>query len=211
MKSRENLAEHKLPFAHDAEFIADFLTAIEKLKPTAIIGVSGMPGTFTKTILEAMAKLNEKPIVFALSNPTSKSECTAEQAYQFTQGRAIFASGSPFDPVTFNGKTYVPGQGNNAYIFPGVGLGAIVCNAKHITDEMFYAAAKTLADEVLESDLETGCIYPSLKRIREVSAKIAAAVAEVAYNRNLARRPKPADLLEFVKSQMYDPNYHSYV
>jgi malate dehydrogenase (oxaloacetate-decarboxylating)(NADP+) len=211
VKSRSDLAEHKLPYAHDHEFQPDFLSAVESLRPTAIIGVSGQPSTFTRPVLEAMARFNERPIVFALSNPTSKAECTAEEAYAWTQGCAIFASGSPFDPVMIHGETYVPGQGNNAYIFPGVGLGTIACGARLVTDEMFFAAAKALAHEVSEADLEQGRIYPPLTRIRDVSAAIAVAVAEVAYNRGLATKPRPEDMLAYIKSQMYAPKYQSYV
>jgi len=211
VKSRNDLTEHKLPYAHDHEFLPDLLSAVESLRPTAIIGVSGQPSTFTRPVLDAMARFNKRPIVFALSNPTSRAECTAEEAYTWTQGRAIFASGSPFDPVTIHGKTYVPGQGNNAYIFPGVGLGVIACEARLVTDKMFFAAAKALAHEVSEADLAQGRIYPPLARIRDVSAFIATAVAEVAYNRGLATKPKPEDLLTSIKSQMYEPKYQSYV
>lgn len=211
VKSRDNLQTHKLPYAHDHEFVADLQSAVESLRPTALIGVSGQPQTFTRPIVEDMGKLNEKPIIFALSNPTSKAECTAEQAYGWTDGRAIFASGSPFKPVTLNGKTYVPGQGNNAYVFPGVGLGIVACGARHVTDEMFAAAAKTLAGEVQEEDLEKGCIYPPLTKIREVSAQIAAAVARVAYEQDLAAQPEPENLPSFIRSQQYQPVYQSYV
>jgi malate dehydrogenase (oxaloacetate-decarboxylating)(NADP+) len=211
VKSRTDLAEHKLPYAHDHEPLPDLLSAVETLKPAAIIGVSGQPNTFTRPVLEAMARLNERPIVFALSNPTSKAECTAEQAYNWTDGRAIFASGSPFAPVTWSDKTFVPGQGNNAYIFPAVGLGAIACGARLVTDEMFFAAAQALAQQVSERDLELGLIYPPLTAIREVSAAIAAAVAEVAYQQGLATQPKPVDLLAHIEAQMYVPCYKSYV
>ncbi len=211
VKSRSDLAEHKLPYAHDHEYLADFLSAVESLRPTAIIGVSAQAGAFTRPILEAMARYNERPIVFAMSNPTSKAECTAEEAYTWTEGRVIFASGSPFEPVTLGGKSYVPGQGNNAYIFPGVGLGIIACETRLVTDEMFFSAAKALACEVSAAELEQGRIYPALTRIRDISANIAAAVAEVAYNQGLARKPKPDDLLTYIKSQMYEPEYHCYV
>jgi malate dehydrogenase (oxaloacetate-decarboxylating)(NADP+) len=173
--------------------------------------VSGTPKSFTQPMVEAMSKLNERPIIFALSNPTSKAECTAEEAYTWSNGRAIFASGSPFPPFTYKGTTFVPGQGNNAYIFPGVGLGVIACEAKRITDQMFLASAKSLAAQVLESDLAQGRIFPSLQRIQEVSAVIAIAVAEVAYSQGLARKKKPVDLLEYIKSQMYQPIYQKYV
>ncbi len=211
VKSRSNLVVHKLVYAHDHEPIREFAAAVDSLKPSAIIGVSGQPSTFTESIVKAMARMNNRPIVFALSNPTSKSECTAEEAYRWSDGRAIFASGSPFDPVTLDGRTHVPGQGNNAYIFPGVGLGAIACEARQITDEMFFAAAKTLAGLVSEADLEKGRVYPSLTMIREVSAAIGAAVAEVAYDRGVAGRARPDDILEQVRSHMYDPRYESYV
>jgi malate dehydrogenase (oxaloacetate-decarboxylating)(NADP+) len=158
-----------------------------------------------------MSRLNLRPIVFALSNPTSKAECTAEEACNWSEGRAVFASGSPFKPVQYQGKTLVPGQGNNAYIFPGVGLGVIACEAKLVTDQMFFAAAKALAGEVSDQDLERGQIFPPLERIREVSATIAARVAEVAYLEGLARKRKPKDLLAFIKSQMFEPRYKSYI
>ena len=211
LRSRTDLAEHKLPYAHDHEPVPDFLAAVRAIRPTALIGVSGQPGKFTREIIEAMAEMNERPIIFAMSNPTSKSECSAEQAYSWTEGRAIFASGSPFDPVSLGGKTYIPGQGNNAYVFPGVGLGAIACEATRVTDEMFFESARALANEVSEDDLAEGRIFPPLARIRDVSAKIGAAVAEVAYRRGLAVRPRPDDLLAFMKSQMYVPDYESYV
>lgn len=211
VKSRENLAEHKLPYAHDYPFLPDLLSAVEALKPTAIIGVSGQGSTFTQPIVEKMAELNKKPIILALSNPTSKAECTAEQAYTWTNGRAIFASGSPFDAVTLNGQTYVPGQGNNSYIFPGVGLSVVACGAKHVTDEMFMAAAKALASTVTPEELAQGRIYPTLTRIREVSALLAAAVGEVAFAQDLATVAKPDDMVAFMRSHMFEPDYVSYV
>jgi len=211
VSNRTDLAEHKLPYAHDHAPIGDFLAAVKTLKPTAIIGVAAVGGTFTKEVLEEMARINELPVVFALSNPTSKAECTAEEAYRHTGGRALFACGSPFEPVALNGKTFVPRQGNNSYIFPGIGLGAIASGARRITDEMFMTAAHSLAHDVTESDLGQGSLYPALPRIREVSANIAAKVAEVAYRRGLAAAPQPQDILAHVKSQMYEPPYSSYV
>jgi malate dehydrogenase (oxaloacetate-decarboxylating)(NADP+) len=211
VKSRTNLAEHKLKFAHDYPFCPDLLSAIKSLKPTILIGVSGMPQAFTQEIVKEMSQINERPIIFALSNPTSKAECTAEQAYTWSNGKAIFASGSPFPPVNYNGKTFVPGQGNNAYIFPGVGLGVVACRAKRVTDAMFFRAAKTLASLVSESDLEMGRVYPSLKSIREVSAKIAESVVEVAYQERLAGVKKVSDISQLVKSVIYEPNYINYI
>ena len=158
-----------------------------------------------------MARLNARPIIFALSNPTSKSECTAEQAYTWTHGSAIFASGSPFPPFTFAGRTYVSGQGNNSYIFPGVGLGVIATQSARVTNEMFFVAAKTLARLVTADDLAIGRIYPELTRIREVSLAIALAVAETAFARGFAGLPRPDNLAEHVKAQMYQPDYMDYV
>lgn len=207
VKGRAGLSGHKLRYAHDHAAVSDYLTAIKTLKPTAIIGVAAVGGAFTPEVLRTMAELNERPIVFALSNPTSKAECSAEEAYRYTGGRALFACGSPYDPVALNGKIFVPRQGNNSYIFPGVGLGAIASGAKLVTDEMFMAAAHTLADCVGKDDLDQGSLYPALPRLREVSAKIGAAVAQVAYQRGLAQGAAPNDLTSFVQSQMYDPRY----
>ncbi len=207
VKNRAGLTEHKLRYAHDHAPVGDFLTAIQTLKPTAIIGVAAVGGAFTPEVLQTMARLNDRPIVFALSNPTSKAECSAEEAYRHTGGRALFACGSPYDPVKLDGKTFVPRQGNNSYIFPGVGLGAIASGSKLVTDEMFMAAAHTLAYLVNEADIAQGSLYPALPRIREVSAHIAVAVAEVAYKRGLATTPAPNDLMAFIQSQMYDPRY----
>jgi malate dehydrogenase (oxaloacetate-decarboxylating)(NADP+) len=211
VKGRDKLAEHKRPYAHEHAPIPDFLGAVRALEPTAIIGVAATCGTFGCEVVTEMARLNERPIVFALSNPTSKSECTAGEGYQWSEGQALFASGSPFAPVTHGGRTFVPGQGNNAYIFPGLGLGAIVSRAQRITTAMFLAAAKALADQVSEADLAQGSLYPPLASIREVSARIAADVAEVAFRSELAGIGRPADLLAYVRARMYDPHYESYV
>jgi malate dehydrogenase (oxaloacetate-decarboxylating)(NADP+) len=207
---RKDLAAHKLPYAHEHAPIAGFADAVRALRPTAIIGVSAVGGTFTPEVLEEMARINDRPIIFALSNPTSKAECDAAQAYRHTGGRALFACGSPFDPVELDGKTYVPRQGNNSYIFPGVGLGAIASRTRRVTDSMFMAAAYTLARLVSEKDLEQGSLYPALARIREVSAHIAAAVADTAYREGHAAAPHSEDLLTLVRSQMYEPLYQSY-
>ena len=209
--SRTGLAEHKKAYAHDHAPLPDFLSAVKSLKPTAIVGVGATPSMFTREVIEEMSRLNERPIVFALSNPTSKAECTAEQAYAWSGGKALFASGSPFDPVTYDGRRYVPRQGNNSYIFPGVGLGVVAVRSTRVTDEMFMAAARTLAASVGEDDLAQGSLYPPLNRVREVSAHIATAVAEVAFRNDLAGIERPDDVLEYIRSQMYEPEYASYV
>jgi len=211
VKRRTDLAEHKIPYAHDHDPVDNFLSAVRIIKPTAIVGVAAVGGTFTAEILEEMAKINARPIIFALSNPTSKAECTAEEAYRHTVGRALFACGSPFDPVRFDGHAFVPRQGNNSYIFPGVGLGAIASGTRFITDEMFMSAARMLADLVPKSDLDQGSLYPALPRIREVSACIAAAVAQIAYDQGLAAGPAPNDLMAHVQAHMYDPRYCDYL
>jgi malate dehydrogenase (oxaloacetate-decarboxylating)(NADP+) len=207
VKDRAGLTDHKLRYAHDHAPVGDFLTAIRTLRPTAIIGVAAVGGAFTPEVLQTMAGINDRPIVFALSNPTSKAECSAEEAYRHTGGRALFACGSPYAPVQLDGKTFVPRQGNNSYIFPGVGLGATASGSRLVTDEMFMAAAHTLAYLVNKDDIEQGSLYPALPRIREVSAHIAVAVAEVAYRRGLATVPRPNDMMAFIESQMYDPHY----
>jgi malate dehydrogenase (oxaloacetate-decarboxylating)(NADP+) len=207
VSSRTDLPEHKRPFAHDYPFHKDLLSAVEAIGPTTIIGVSGQPNTFTPAVLTAMSKINDRPIVFALSNPTSKAECTAEEAYRYTDKRAIFASGSPFPTVVIDSQTFVPGQANNAYIFPGVGLGVLASEASRVTDEMFTAAAKSLDEQVTVEDLKIGRIFPTLSRIREVSANIALAVAKIVFERGLTTMPEPADLLGHIKSTMYDPAF----
>jgi malate dehydrogenase (oxaloacetate-decarboxylating)(NADP+) len=205
------LAEHKEPYAQDHLPLATLAEALEAHRPTALIGVSGQAQGFTREIVARMAALNPRPVIFALSNPTSKAECTAEQAYQWSDGRAVFASGSPFPPVTIAGRTFVPGQGNNVYIFPGVGLGALVCEAAKITDGMFLTAARTLAAQVGDDDLALGRVYPALSKIRDVSVQIATAVADEAHRAGLARRPRPADLEADIRARMFVPNYREYV
>lgn len=211
VRNRSDLSPQKLAFARDQEFLSDPVAVIESVRPSVLIGVSGKPGIFSHPILEAAARQVARPIVFALSNPTSLVECTAEEAYRFTQGRAIFASGSPFNPVSLFGQRFVPGQGNNAYIFPGVGLGVIACAARLVTDEMFLAAARTLAKQVTQSELDEGRVYPRLTDIREVSRKVAAAVILVASEQGLAREAIPTSVDEYVQSLMYQPNYRNYV
>jgi len=207
---RTDLAGHKRPYAHPAAPAADLLSAVAALRPTAIVGVSAQSGAFTEPVIRLMTRINQRPVIFPLSNPTSQSECTAEQAYIWSEGRAVFASGSPFAPVTYDGRTFTPGQGNNAYIFPGVGLGLILTRARRVTDTMFYAAARTLAREVTEASLSSGLLFPPLADIRRVSAAIAAEVARVAYEEGLATLPKPADQSAHVARHMYDASYPSY-
>ena len=206
VKSREDLMAHNLPYAHEHEAL-DFIAAIKQIKPHVLIGATGAPGTFTQEVIELMSSLNQRPAIFALSNPTSRAECTAEQAYKWSKGKAIFTSGSPFDSVEYEGKSLKPGQGNNAYIFPGVGLGAIACEATHITDEMFLASAKSLAAQVSEDDLSHATLFPPLNTIREASLEIAVAVAEKAYDQSVAQMHRPNELKAYIEGLMYDPSY----
>jgi malate dehydrogenase (oxaloacetate-decarboxylating)(NADP+) len=206
------LAHHKIPYAHEHPTLATLAEAVEALRPTALIGVSGTPATFTPEIIARMAEFNERPVIFALSNPTSKAECTAEAAYQASGGRGIFASGSPFAPVDFGGRTFVPGQGNNVYIFPGVGLGALVVESSEVSERMFLVAARTLASLVTTEDLALGRIYPSLTLIREVSVKIATEVAKEAIRSGLAAITLGDDEVEAaVRQSLYRPAYRSYI
>ncbi|RYQ87477.1 hypothetical protein Ahy_B09g094993 [Arachis hypogaea] len=208
---KESLQHFKKPWAHEHEPISDLVQAVNQIKPTVLIGTSGQGQTFTQAVVEAMASNNEKPIILALSNPTSQSECTAEQAYNWTKGRVIFASGSPFDPVEIDGKKHVPGQANNAYIFPGFGLGLIMSGTIRVHDDMLLAASEALASQVSKEDYEKGLIYPPFTNIRKISANIAANVAAKAYELGLATRlPQPKDLVKFAESCMYTPTYRSY-
>lgn len=204
--SRTDLASHKQNFAHDVEPM-DFNKALDTLKPDILIGATGTPGTFTQGIVEKMISFHETPAIFALSNPTANAECTAEQAYTWSRGKVIFCSGSPFLPVEFEAKTYRPGQGNNAYIFPGIGLGAVACELSRITDDMFLVAAQALANFVGEEEFKTGTMYPRLSEIRKASLAIAVAVAKRAYQKGLAQTPEPADIEEHIASIVYDPTY----
>ncbi len=210
VKGRDQLTEHKERYAHDHSSCADLLAAVKSLKPTLLIGVSGMGKSFNQEVVQAMAGFNKRPVIFALSNPTSKAECTAEEAYTWTEGRAVFASGSPFAPVKIGDRTLVPGQGNNAYIFPGVGLGVVSTRARRVTDIMFTRAARTLASLVREDELAEGRVYPALNRIHEVSHAIAVAVAEEVYAGKLTAQPRPADLPGYIRSQMFRPEYPDY-
>ncbi len=205
--SRAGLPAHKLPHAQPREPLAGLLEAIAALKPTVLIGASGVGQLFSQEVLTTLASHCERPVVFALSNPTAKAECSAQQAYEWTGGRAIFAAGSPFAPVEFAGRTLVPGQANNAYVFPGVGLGLLASGATRVSDAMFFAAADALAAQVSDADLASGRIFPGQDRLREVAIAVAVAVAEVAWRDGLARLPRPADPELEILASMYRPNY----
>uniref|UniRef100_A0A8C8EYC1 Malic enzyme n=1 Tax=Oncorhynchus tshawytscha TaxID=74940 RepID=A0A8C8EYC1_ONCTS len=213
VKGRGNLNHEKEEFAHDHAHIKTLEEVVHTVKPTALIGVAAIGGAFTEKIIKDMASFNERPIIFALSNPTSKAECTAEQCYQLTEGRGIFASGSPFNKVTLaDGRSFIPGQGNNAYVFPGVALGVIACGVRQISDDIFLTTAEAIADMVTEEHLAEGRLYPPLNGIREVSFKIAVKVVDYAYRHKIASLyPEPKDKEAFVLSHVYSPDYDSFV
>jgi malate dehydrogenase (oxaloacetate-decarboxylating)(NADP+) len=204
VNTRTDLLEHHHPYAHDFEPLA-FVDAIDAIRPHVLIGATGAPGTFTRTVIERMNAINDRPAIFALSNPTSQAECTPEQAYAWSGGRAIVASGSPFAPVTYEGRVLRPAQGNNAYVFPGIGLGAVACRARTLPDELFLTAARTLADLVRPGDLDQGSLYPPLREIRKISLAIAVSVATRAYAMNLAREKRPRSVRRSIEAIMYEP------
>ena len=207
MTSRTDLNAFQQPFALEHEPVTSFVEAVKALRPTGIIGVSTMPKLFNQQVITAMAEINERPIIFPYSNPTSRSECTAEEAYRWSEGRAIFASGSPFPPVEVAGKNLVPGQGNNVYIFPAMGMAVFATEATRITDEMFIVAAKAVAAQVTEANLATGLIYPPQSKIFEASLHVAVRVAEHIFENNLARIERPADIEGLIRSCVYRPVY----
>ena len=205
--ARTDLAVHKRVFAQDLTPLPDLVSTIGAFCPTVLIGACGRAGVFTQPVLEAMARSCDIPVIFALSNPTSRAECTAEQAYGWTDGRAIFAAGSPFEPVAIGNRMHAPGQANNSYIFPGVGLGLLVSGASRVTDDMFLAAAHALAGQVNEEDLRVGRIFPPQARMREVAIAVATAVARVAWDSGLASTPASTDPRASVVREMYEPGY----
>ena len=207
----DKLAPNKVPFAQAYENTTDFAQAIRQLKPTCIIGVSAQGGAFTEDVVKAMCEVNARPMIFALSNPTSKAECTAKQAYTWSEGKCLFACGSPFAPVAVGNKTFVPRQGNNSYVFPGIGFGCIFVRAKTIPNQIFLTAAKTLANLVSESDLANGSLYPPLSQVRELSAHIAMAVADYCFKNGLAQVERPADLDKAVREAMWQPTDPKFV
>ena len=207
VESRTDLADYQLQFAHKGTPTNNLAAAVLHVKPTAIIGVSTVGGAFDQQVIENMSLVNERPIIFPYSNPTSHSECTAEQAYVWSKGKAIFASGSPFAPVIYEGKTFTPGQGNNVFIFPAMGLAIFATEAKRVTDLMFITAAEAVAEQVTAKDFENGLIYPSVNDILKVSVNVAIKVAEVIFDNGLANIERPVDITAFVKSKMYVPLY----
>jgi malate dehydrogenase (oxaloacetate-decarboxylating)(NADP+) len=207
VSSRTDLADFQKPFAQNRPAVSSFVETVKVVRPTGIIGVSAVPKLFTREVIEAMAEINERPIIFPYSNPTSRSECTAEEAYRWSEGRAIFASGSPFPPVEIGGRKFVPGQGNNVYIFPAMGMAVFATEATRVTEEMFLVAAQAVAEQVTEENLAAGLIYPPQSRILEASLHVAERVASYIFDKGLARVPRPDDIGSLIHTRAYRPIY----
>lgn len=205
--TRTDLADFQKPFAHPHAPTKGFVDAIESIKPTTIIGVSTVPKLFNQQVIEAMSRINERPIIFPYSNPTSRSECTAEEAYRWSNGKAIFASGSPYPPVDLNGQKFIPGQGNNVYIFPAMGMAVLATESSRVTQAMFIVAAKAVAEQVTQASLDSGLIYPPQSQILDASLHTAAKIAEYVFDQGLARIAKPSDVDVHIRSMAYKPAY----
>ena len=209
---RESMHDYQRPFAQRRAPVTDLAAAVEQIRPTAIIGLSTVGGAFDRRVIEAMARVNARPMIFPYSNPTSRSECTAEQAYTWSDGRAVFASGSPFPPVRYAGRTFIPGQGNNVYIFPAIGMAVYATGGRRVTDEMFIAAASGVAEQITQQDLDNGLIYPPVSAILATELHAAARAAEIAFESGLATVARPSgDLERSITSQAYVPRYGSLV
>ena len=205
--TRTDLVDFQKPYAHRHAPTRDFVAAIESIKPTTIIGVSTVGGTFTQKVIESMSRVNERPVVLALSNPTDHAECTAEQAYTWSKGKAIYAAGVQFPPVRYNGQTFLPGQANNFYIFPAIGMGVFATQASRVTDQMFIEAARAVADQVPADLLAQGLLYPLQSNILETEIQTAARVAKLVFDSGLARVKQPADMVAFIRQHVYKPEY----
>jgi malate dehydrogenase (oxaloacetate-decarboxylating)(NADP+) len=205
--TRKDLVDFQKPYAHKHAATRDFVAAIESIKPTTIIGVSTIGGAFTQKVVESMARINNRPVILALSNPTEHAECTPEQAYTWSKGKAIYAAGVQFEPVHYNGQTFLPGQANNFYIFPAVGMAIFATQAKRVTDEMFIEAGQAVADQVPSDLLNQGLLYPLQANILETEIQTAARVAKLVFDAGLARVSRPADLVSFIRQHVYKPEY----
>ncbi len=206
--TRTDLVDFQKPYAHKHALTRDFVAAIESIKPTTIIGVSTVGGTFTQKVIEAMSRINERPVVLALSNPTEHAECTPEQAYTWSNGKAIYAAGVQFPPVQFKGQTFLPGQANNFYIFPAIGMAVFATQASRVTDEMFIEAARAVADQVPPDLMKQGLLYPLQSNILETEIQTAARIAKLVFDSGLARVERPADMVAFIREHVYKPVYH---
>ncbi len=208
--TRKDLVDFQQCYAHPHAPTRDFLSAVQSIKPTTIIGVSTIGGAFTKEVVEAMSQINERPVIFALSNPTEHAECTAIQAYQWSNGKAIYAAGVPFAPVHLNKQTFMPGQANNFFIFPAIGMAVFATKAKRVTDEMFIEAAHAVASQVPTDLLKQGLMYPLQSNILEVEIQTATRVAKLVFDSNLAQVERPHDIETFIRNHVYKPEYQTF-
>lgn len=207
--TRKDLLDFQKPYAHANKPTQNFVEAIKEIKPTTIIGVSTVGGAFTQEVIETMAALNDRPIIFALSNPTERAECTPQQAYQWSDGKAIYAAGIQFQPVEYKGKTYYPGQANNFYIFPAIGMAVLATQAKKVNDAMFIEAAHAIADEVTTDQLSKGLLYPLQSNILATELRAAERIAKNIFDQNLARVARPKNMGELIQQNVYTPEYKS--
>ena len=207
--SRQDLSPEQAVFAHAHAPVKNLIDAINSLKPTALVGVSTVGGAFTQAVVKAMSKVNERPIIFALSNPTEKAECTAQQAYAWSGGQAVYAAGVPFPPVTIGKQTFVPGQANNFYVFPGLSLGVFAARPRRITDELWIEAARALAEQVTDEQRTKGMVFPPQSDILTIATRVGIAVAQAIFDQNLTQVPRPQDMELFVRGLQYQPDYHS--
>ncbi len=220
-KNRQNLENYKLPYAHDLQQsrsfdhtdleseIPELISAINDFKPNVLIGVSTVRKLFNQSVIECMCSHNDKPIIFALSNPTEKHECLPEKAYEWSSKRAIYAGGVQFPPVHIDNQTFLPSQANNLYIFPAVGMAVYATKAKRVTDEMFIEAAHGVAEQVSQKQLELGMLFPPQSNILEVEIKTAAKVAKLIFEKDLAGVSRPQDYEEFIRNHVFNAVYEN--
>jgi malic enzyme len=207
----------ELAWPHDAAIAAgldldrSLEAVVERFAPSVLIGTCGQAGAFHEALIRQMASKVPAPVIFPLSNPTSNCEAHPEDLIRWTDGRALVATGSPFQPVTYKGRTIHVGQGNNVFVFPAIGLGALLAGARAISDTMISQTATSLAAQVRQEDLARGLLYPDIARLREITALGAAAVCEQAHREGLATRERPADFLAAAKAAMWTPDYPTFV
>ena len=205
--SRKDLLDFQKPYAHRHAPTRDFVAAIESIQPTTIVGVSTVGGLFNQKVVESMSRINDRPVILALSNPTDHAECTPQQAYTWSKGKAIYAAGVQFPPVHFEGRTFLPGQANNFYIFPAIGMAVFATQATRVTDEMFIEAAHAVADQVPSDLLKQGLLFPLQSNVLEAEIQTAARVAKLVFDSGLARVPEPKDMVGFIRQHVYKPEY----
>jgi malate dehydrogenase (oxaloacetate-decarboxylating)(NADP+) len=205
--TRSDLIAEQKAYAHEHTPTHDLVTAVDSIRPSILIGVSTIGKAFSRTVVETMSKVNERPIIFALSNPTEHAECTPEEAYNWSHGKAVYAAGVQFPPVHYNDDTFLPGQANNFYVYPAIGLAIYATRPKFVTDEMFIEAAKATADQVTEKQLKMGMLFPPQSNILDTEVYTAERVAELVFERGLARVEPPNDISDWIRTMLYKPKY----